>query len=238
MKAFIVGASSDIGLAVCAKYLKMGWYVIAHYRSLREELLVLQTSYPKKIEFVKFDLSDLQKFRLHLVENQSIYSSCDAVINCVGIANPKCFEDISEHDVIEHIRINFLPNIILSQNFSKWMTKRGWGRFVYLSSIGVKFSGGIDNYCYSMSKLLTEFFPAVAKKNWAANNVFVNAVRIGVIDTKFHNQFSGKSLINRASLIPAKRLGNTSEVAEAIFFLGSDQNTFITCEVLTIAGGE
>lgn len=238
MKVFILGASSDIGIAVCKKYLNMGWEVIAHYRSHRDDLLKLEQDYKKNITFLKFDLCNLSDFKFHLEQNQDRYSLCDSVVNCVGIAKPVDFETISEHDIIEHIRLNSIPNIIISQVFSKWMLNKGWGRFVFLSSIGIKFSGGAQNYCYSMSKLLTEFFPSIAKSIWAPKNVLVNTVRVGVIDTRFHKQFPGKSLAERASLIPLKRLGKTDEVAEAIFFLGSSHNTFITCEIMTISGGE
>jgi 3-oxoacyl-[acyl-carrier protein] reductase len=238
MKSVIFGASSDIGIAICAKYLEMGWDVIAVYRSERKDLFDLKQKSPSRIEFIQHTFNGADSLKNHLEENRSVYSLCDAVVNCVGIANPKKYEDILESDVLEHIRINTIPNIVLTQFFSKFMLERAWGRFVYISSIGVKFSGGAENYCYSMSKLLTEFFPSVAKKDWARENVFVNAVRAGYIDTRFHSQSTTKSPSERISLIPAKRAGKPTEVAEAVFFLGSERNTFTTCEILAVAGGE
>ncbi len=238
MKVFIAGASSDIGIATCKKYLSMGWDVLAHYRTTREQLLQLEVAYPGEISFINADLSDMAGFINHLETNEAKYSLCDTLVNCAGVANPKKYEEISESDLIEHIRINTLPNILLTQYFSKFMLQRQWGRIVYLSSVGVKFGGGLDNYCYSMSKLLSEFFPAVAKKTWAQNNVLINTVRAGVIDTRFHQKFQNKSMADRASLIPAKRLGLPAEVAEAIYFLGSGSNTFTTCEVMSVSGGE
>jgi 3-oxoacyl-[acyl-carrier protein] reductase len=238
MKTVVFGASSDIGVAVCAKYLEMGWDVIAVYRSERKDLFELKQTSPYNIELIRHTFSGADSLNNHLEENISLYSLCDAVVNCIGTANPKKYEDILESDVLEHIRINTIPNIVLTQFFSSFMLERAWGRFVYISSIGVKFSGGVENYCYSMSKLLTEFFPSVAKNYWAQENVFVNAVRAGYIDTRFHSQFTTKSPSERISLIPAKRAGKPTEVAEAVFFLGSERNTFTTCEVLAVSGGE
>ena len=238
MKVLIFGASSDIGIAICAKYLKSGWSVIAVSRLHRNELSELKNLFPEQLKLIEFEFINAEGLRHHLQDELNLYFSCDTVINCIGIAHPKKYEDILEHDVIEHIKINAIPNIVLSQFFSTFMLKRRWGRFVYISSIGIKFNGGLDSYCYSMSKLLIEFFPAIAKKYWAPNNVFVNVVRAGYIDTKFHSQFIDKSPADRISLIPARRAGQPSEVAEAVFFLGSELNTFTTCEVLTVAGGE
>jgi 3-oxoacyl-[acyl-carrier protein] reductase len=238
MKALIFGASSDIGIAICKKYLQSGWSIIAVFRTQQNELDLLKNHFPEQINLIQFELISAEGLRNHLQDSITQYNSCDTVINCIAITNPKKYEDILESDIIEHIQMNTIPNIILTQFFSEFMLKRKWGRFVYISSIGIKFNGGLENYCYSMSKLLTEFFPIIAKKYWASNNVFVNAVRAGYIDTKFHSQFKGKSPAERISLIPARRSGRPSEVAEAVFFLGSELNTFTTCEVLTVAGGE
>lgn len=238
MKALIFGASSDIGVAICSKYLKSGWSVIGVYRSHCNQLDHLENLYPENFKCIQFELTDSKSLKDHLQERVRCYSTCDSVINCIGLANPKEYEDITEEDIIKHFQINTIPNIVFNQFFSKFMIKRGWGRFVYISSIGIKYSGGIENYCYSMSKLLTEFFPAVAKNKWALKNVFINAVRAGYIDTKFHSKFSYKDPAQRISSIPIGRSGKAHEVAEAVFFLGSELNSFITCEVLTVSGGE
>ena len=238
MKVFIAGANSDIGLATCEKYLNNNWEVVAHFRSSSDKLLDLQVKFPNKIKIIKADFLDLDNLIRLLRVNQEILDECDSLINCVGYSRPVPYDDIKESDLIEHFKINMMPNILLIQFFSKIMMKKKWGRIVLLSSIGIKFGGGIDNYCYSMSKFMAEFFPAVAKIEWAKNNVFINTVRVGVVDTKFHRSFVNKSLSTRATLIPAKRLGQPNEIAEPIYFLGSDLNKFTTCEILTVAGGE
>jgi len=238
MKVFIAGANSDIGLATCEKYLNSNWEVVAHFRNSSDQLLALQLKFPNKIKIIKADFLNLDNLIQLLRVNQEILNECDSLVNCVGYSRPVLYEDITESDLIEHFKINMMPNILLIQFFSKIMMKKKWGRIVLLSSVGIKFGGGTDNYCYSMSKFMAEFFPAVAKMEWAKNNVFINTVRVGVIDTKFHKNFGNKSLSTRAALIPAKRLGQPGEVAEPIYFLGSDLNKFTTCEILTVAGGE
>jgi 3-oxoacyl-[acyl-carrier protein] reductase len=238
MKVFIAGANSDIGLATSEKYLNNCWEVVAHFRKSPSKLLDLQLRFPGKIKLLNADFFDEDNITQLLTLNEKALIECDSLINCVGSAMPVEFDDIKTSDLIEHFKINAIPNIILAQFFSKLMLQKKWGRIVFLSSIGIKFGGGIDNYCYSASKMISEFFPAVAKKEWAKNNVFINTVRVGVIDTKFHKTFKNKSLNDRTSLIPAQRLGKPSEVAEVIYFLGSQLNKFTTCEILTVAGGE
>ena len=74
-------------------------------------------------------------------------------------------------------------------------------------------------------------------RDGARFNVLVNTVRPGVIDTPFHRKFP-KDMKRRTELIPLGRMGAASEVAEMVFMLGSDQNTYITNEIITVAGGE
>ena len=49
MKVFITGASSDIGLAVCRHYLSEGWAVLAHYRTVRSELMMMAEQNPDMV---------------------------------------------------------------------------------------------------------------------------------------------------------------------------------------------
>jgi NAD(P)-dependent dehydrogenase (short-subunit alcohol dehydrogenase family) len=71
----------------------------------------------------------------------------------------------------------------------------------------------------------------------ASKNVLVNTVRPGVIDTDFHRKFP-KDMSRRTAMIPMQRLGRPEEVADLVFYLGSENNTFITNDTITIAGGE
>ena len=66
----------------------------------------------------------------------------------------------------------------------------------------------------------------------------INNVRIGVTDTKLHKKIKGKNLKNRIKLIPIGRMASKKEIAKFIYNLSSENNTYITGETLTIAGGE
>jgi NAD(P)-dependent dehydrogenase (short-subunit alcohol dehydrogenase family) len=117
------------------------------------------------------------------------------------------------------------------------MCKQSWGRIVIGSSIGVKFGGGSGTYAYSLSKYASEFFPN-SFRNWAEDNVFINAVRIGVTNTAPVKELGKKINKSRAEMIPIKRFAQPNEIAKEIYHLGSEDNTYITGQVITISGGE
>ena len=117
------------------------------------------------------------------------------------------------------------------------MIKRGWGRIVNLSSIGVKYGGGKKTFCYSLSKHALELFPQ-DHKTWAASNVLINTLRVGVTDTRMHKVDPDKDMSERVSMIPIGRMAMPDEIANTVCWLGSEQNSFITGQVITAAGGE
>jgi 3-oxoacyl-[acyl-carrier protein] reductase len=237
MKVLITGASSDIGLAICEYYIEQGWKVLAHHRSARAELTNLTVKYPKDIELVKIDFNDSNKLESKLTIIKEKYASCDCLINCAATYSSGDFLNIESEDILKHFTINTLPAFILMKNIIPFMLKKNWGRIVNISSIGVKYGGGENSFAYSLSKYALEFFPADYKR-WASKNVLINTLRVGVVNTKFHNLNPKKDMKSRVNLIPIKRMASVNEVAKMIWFLGSDLNTYITGQVISFSGGE
>ena len=75
-------------------------------------------------------------------------------------------------------------------------------------------------------------------KKIAKDNVLINNLRIGVTDTKIHKKIKNKNIKKRISLIPIKRMATPLEIAKYIYQLSSTENTFVTGETFTVAGGE
>ena len=88
-----------------------------------------------------------------------------------------------------------------------------------------------------MSKHASEFLPN-SYREWSKDNVLINTIRIGVTNTDPIKALGEKTNKYRASLIPMKRFAEPVEVANEIYHLGSLDNTFITGQVLVVAGGE
>ena len=126
--------------------------------------------------------------------------------------------------------------LIIRKSLKK-MIKKKWGRIVNSSSVGVKFGGGNQTFEYSLSKHLNEFIPSYFKKI-AAKNIFYNTVKIGLTNTKIHKKIPNKNLVKRAKLLPIKKMATSKDIANYIFYIASNENQFITNEVINITGGE
>ena len=235
-KVLITGASSDIGLAVTRVYLNSGFAVIGHFRRKNAALGALISESTDSI-VAQGDFATPKGLETFIFENQAQIKQCDVLINLAGNFFPGRFEDLNVDDFLSAIVTNSWPTFRLIQELAPQMQSRQWGRIVNIGSIGVKFRGGSISFNYAMSKHLIEFIPNDYKK-WASDNVFINTLRVGVTDTKFHDRDPSKQLSDRIKMIPAARAASTEDIARAVYFYGSNQNGFATGETITIAGGE
>lgn len=229
----ISGASSDIGLAVCRRYLGAGWRVLAHYRTLRAELEALVGV---DCETWQCDFVDTAGLETVLRDDRRL-TAVDALINLAAEVAPSAFSDVTAADILRALSVNLVPGLLLMKTLGPAMAERGFGRIVHASSIGVKYGGGSSTFPYSLSKHALEFIPGECR-HWAAKNVFVNVVRVGVTETRLHDLIPGKDPADRLRLIPAGRMAAPEEIAEALFWLGSEANGFTTGQVTAVSGGE
>jgi len=237
MRVFVIGASSDIGLAVCKIFLANGWNVLAHYRTPRAELSSLAAENYAKVNLLQLDFSDPATTEKNLADHREDYSKCDSMINCAAFYAPAKFCGITAESLIEAFTVNTLPGLLVVRDIVPAMAERRWGRIVHLSSIGVKFGGGSQSFSYSLSKHALEFLPA-DHRLWASSNILLNVLRVGVTDTRIHSHSPSKNMTQRVEMIPIKRMAEASEIAKAAWFFGSEENSYITGQTVSISGGE
>lgn len=229
-KVLILGGSSDIGKETVNYYLKKNWKVFCHFNKNNFSLK------NKNVEMFKLDFLSSSKIIENKINNIKKVKF-DAIINLVGYIDNKTFSNFEIKDLEKSLRINSVVPIFIIKKLASNMVKNKFGRILQTSSIGVKFGGGKNTFNYSISKKTNEFIPR-ENKIWASNNVLMNTLVIGVTDTKIHKKITNKNLNLRKNVIPIKRFASTLEIAKYIYFLTSEENTYITGQVLSISGGE
>jgi NAD(P)-dependent dehydrogenase (short-subunit alcohol dehydrogenase family) len=230
----VTGANSDIGAELCRYFLDNGDNVIAMVNRSSDNLAELSN---RLSEIVKLDFSNSVNVENFIKNRDELLSSIDIFISLASVRKSVNYGSISSSDLISHFTINTIPTILLIQYLGNSMSKKGWGRIVVGSSIGVKFGGGMDTYCYSVTKYATELIPSISKQ-WYEYNVLVNVVRIGVTDTSKFREIGEDRIEKRVELIPMQRLAKVEEIAKSIYYLGSAENTYITGQIVAVSGGE
>ena len=231
-KVLILGGSSDIGISTMNIFLKNNWEVYCHYNSSN----ILKKKKNKNLKFFKLDFSTTEK-QIDSELNYIKKLNFSSIINLVGYMDGDNFENFTISNSLKTIQINSIVPFYIIKKLLPGMIKNRFGRILQTSSIGVKFGGGKNTFNYSLSKKLNEFLPSHVK-SLANKNILVNTLIIGVTKTKIHKKIQSKNLRIRKKLIPMQRIAHPDEIAKYIFFISSENNSYVTGQHLTISGGE
>lgn len=235
----ITGATSGIGSKVAIKFAEEGWNILCHYYSFEEKAEKLR-------ELISKHGVDCYLFEANLSEDNQIQSfinkledfDIDGLVNNAGTYEVyKHFSELSVLDLTRTFKVNAFAPMLLTTNIFMRMKERGFGRIVNISSIAAKYGGSSYSMHYGCSKLALEGMTKTLAREGAEYNVLVNTIRPGVIDTEFHKKFP-KDMPKRISMVPMKKTGKPEDVADLVFYLGSNKNNYITNEIVTISGGE
>jgi 3-oxoacyl-[acyl-carrier protein] reductase len=230
----ILGASSEIGLAATRLFLKNKWSVYAHYNKNKKKLEKIQSE-NQMLQLLKCNFENLGETN-KFIKKIYIKQIC-SFVNLASYMDNKSYKESNSASLIKALMINTIIPIQIQRKLLPFMIKVNFGRILNVSSIGVKYGGGEFTYNYSFSKQALEHIPAYLR-NLTNKNILTNVLRVGVLDIKREKKIKKKNMDKRIKLIPIKRAATASEVAETIFNLSSEKNTYIANEKITIAGGE
>lgn len=114
------------------------------------------------------------------------------------------------------------------------MIKTRWGRIINVSSVAA-ITGNRGQVNYSAAKGALHSATKSLALEVASRSITVNAVAPGIIATSMTADVFSKDDI--AKIVPMKRAGTATEVADLIGFLASKQSAYITGQIISINGG-
>lgn len=134
--------------------------------------------------------------------------------------------------------INVKCSYLLAKEALPFIRKRGGGSILFVSSIGgYQPMSLLGAYCVSKTALFG--LTKAAAADLATENIRVNCLAPGVIETKFSEAIHSSDTAREAALsgIPMRRLGQSEEMGAVAAFLVSDDASYITGETVAAAGG-
>lgn len=236
----ITGITGGIGSAIALQFAKEGWNVLGQYHSSPQKMQALKEAIGKfKGECSSFRANFVSKTELgQFINHLKKYKIDSLVNNAGGYVAKRHFEKLTAEDLIDTFMLNTFAPILIATHLFVQMQKRKYGRIVNISSIAAKYGGGFTySMHYGCAKRALEGLTKTLARQGAKDNILVNTIRPGVIDTDFHKK-TRKDINKRIGLIPLQKMGKPEDIAKMVFYLASDQNEFITNEIVTVAGGE
>ena len=234
----ITGATGGIGSATARRFAENGWGVLCHTlpAEAADELQAELRQAGATCEILQADFADPAQVQQFLDDLQA-YTIDSLINNAGGYQAPAPLGELNLDALAATFQVNLAVPILLAGRLFEVMKQRGFGRIVNISSIAAKYGSGAGSIAYGCSKRGIEALTKTLAREGAADNVLVNTIRPGVIDTNFHKKYP-KDMAARIDLIPAKRMGRPEDVARWIYALGSEENQYVTNEIMTVAGGE
>lgn len=238
--AFITGGSRGIGKEVAKKFAKNGYDLVINYVSNKTDtekiINELNESGSAEVLFVKGDVTSFSECEEMVKKAIEKFGRIDVLVNNAGITKDNLLMRMKEEDFDKVINVNLKGTFNMTKNVISYMMKRRNGRIVNISSVvGVSGNAGQSNYAASKAGVIG-FTKSVAKE-LASRNILANAVAPGFIETDMTNVLSEAVKESIHAQIPLKKMGKAEEVANAVYFLGSEENTYITGQVLNVDGG-
>ncbi len=235
----ITGGTRGIGKETAKIYAKKGYNLVLNYVSDKtnvEEIRKQMSELGAEVLMVKADVSKADEVDKMIEQAIEKFKKIDVLVNNAGITKDGLLLRMSEEDFDKVVEINLKGTYLVTKAVIKYMMKQKQGSIINLTSVvGVTGNAGQCNYAASKAGVIG-FTKSVAKEV-ASRKIRVNAVAPGFIKTDMTEvlQDDIKEKINEQ--IPLKRMGEASEVAKLIYFLGSEDSSYITGQVINVDGG-
>ncbi len=239
--AIVTGASRGIGKAIAEQYARAGANVVLSSRkqnALDEVAEQIRHAGGEAVGIAAHN-GDREALQYLVAQTVNRYGKLNILVNNAA-TNPH-FGTILEADDSywrKTIDVNLMGNVWLSQAAVKAMRKGGGGKIINVTSI-VGLNPGRYQGIYSITKAAVISLTKTLATELGADNIQVNAIAPGLVQTKFAEALWGNEdlLAQVLAQTPAGRIGQPTDIAGVALFLASSASDFTTGAVFVLDGG-
>jgi 3-oxoacyl-[acyl-carrier protein] reductase len=234
----VTGSSRGIGKATIIKFASEGYNVVINYiendKEAQEVKEFVEKEYNIKALTIKTDVSNEADVKSMVDTIIKEFGKIDVLVNNAGIVFDRNFEDITIEEFKRTLEVNVIGAFIVSREVSKHM--KSGSTIVNVSSTNGTKTISPECLDYNVSKVglqsLTRDLAFQLKPN-----IRVNAIAIGWADTDMNKDLPKEYIEDENAKIYLERFAQPEEIAKTIYFLASEESSYINSEILVIDGG-
>ena len=236
--AIVTGASQGFGRAIAETLARNGATVALIARSqakLAEVAAAIRAAGGRAEEFI-CDVTNAEAISSTVENIVSTLGRLDILVNNAGVTRDTLLPRMSDQEWDEVITTNLRGPFLFMRAASRPMMQQRYGRIVNVASVsGLIGNPGQANYSASKAGLVG--LTRTVAKELGGRKITVNAVAPGFIASDMTAALGPALLDEVKKRVPAKRLGEAWEIAEAVLFLVSPSSGYITAQTLVVDGG-
>lgn len=235
----ITGSSRGIGLAIAKKFADHGYNVVLNCRMDLTGMEAAATELKKTNASViceNADVSDENQVAQMFGHIRNVFGHVDILINNAGISHYGLFQDCDFNTWDAVIKTNLYSVLNCCRQAVPNMIHEKKGVIINISSVW----GNIGAACetiYSASKGGINAFTRALAKELGPSGVRVNAVACGAIETDMNSNLTRKEKNAFTEKIPMMRFGLPEEAASLVYYLSTNESSYITGQVISLDGG-
>lgn len=233
--ALVTGATRGIGAACAAALASAGAYVYGT-ATTEEGAAKISAALGDKGRGIVLNVTDRKACADTVATIVGEKGAVDILVNNAGITRDMLAMRLSDEAWDAVIATNLTAAFVMTRAVLRPMMKARFGRIINMSSVvGSMGNAGQANYAAAKAGLIG-MSKSVAQEV-ASRGITVNCIAPGFIDTDMTRALAESDREKLAERIPARRLGQTDDIAGAVLYLASDLAAYVTGAVLPVNGG-
>lgn len=235
----VTGACRGIGLATCELFAQHGanlWLNGRDEQALQTISEKLTSTFHNNNRVCCFDVSVYEQIKNGF---QSLFKRCkklDVLVNNAGILDDALIGMVSQKQIVNTFSTNTYSVLYCSQYAQRLMKRNGGGSIINLTSI-VGVNGNAGQSVYGASKAAVIGATLSLAKELASDNIRVNAIAPGFIDTDMSRSIGDQLYQQRVDSIAMNRVGSAQDIANTALYLACDLSSYVTGQVIGVDGG-